>query len=180
MEKTYKVRIEGNTPLLQHRFNGGDGEQTTKKKASTMKENDVEETIYRLPDGTIYQPGDCIKQSMIEAGKAFKKGKSNLSKPSGSFLMVLPDAIPHINQEWVKDRRAVVIPSTKGRVMRNRAKFEDWTLDFEIKCLDDDELDKTTIQNLLEHSGKYVGIGDYRPQKKGMFGTFSVTNFEEA
>jgi len=180
-QKKYEVEIKGVTPLLQNRFAGADevAEKSTKRKAETTKENDVNNTIYKMPDGTIYQPADSIKQSLIEAGKAFKKGKSNLSKTFASFLMFDIDAIPHLNQEWVTDRRAVVIPSTHGRVMRNRARFDKWSLRFEVISLDDDEINQSQLHDALDYAGNYVGIGDYRPQKKGMFGRFITTYIKE-
>lgn len=178
-EKKYEVTITGSTPLLHHRFIGGDVKETTKKKAETSKENKVEDTLYQLPDGTIYQPADCIKQAVIEAGKAFKRGRSNMTKQFASFIMIAPEAIPHNNQEWETDRRPVVIPSTRGRVMRNRAKFEKWSLTFEVTVLDDNELDEKTLHDALEYAGHFIGIGDYRPQKKGMYGRFIVSSIQE-
>jgi len=179
-EKKYKVVIKGVTPLLQNRFAGGETIGTTKKKASTIKENKVEDTLYRFPNKKIYQPAESIRQALIEAGKAFKKGKSNLSKIFASFVLIQPEAIEHKKQIWVTDRRAVVIPSTKGRVMRNRGKFEEWILEFEVIVLDSDEITESILHDALEHAGHYIGIGDYRPQKKGMYGRFIITSIKEA
>lgn len=178
-EKIYEVTIKGTTPLLQHRFSGAEEVGTTKKKTRSSQENNVEDTLYQLPDGTIYQPSDCIKQSMIEAAKAFKKGRSNMTKQFASFVIVLPEAIPHINKKWIADRRPVVIPSTRGRVMRNRAKFEEWSLKFDVQILDADEIPEQTLHDVLEYAGHYVGIGDYRPQKKGMYGRFIISEIKE-
>lgn len=181
-EQKYIVRIEGVTPLLQNRFTGADEleQVSTKKKSATTKENNVEDTIYKLPTGEVYQPSESIKQAIIEAGKAFKKGKSNLSKTFASFIMFEQEAIVHENQKWTTDRRAVVIPSTKGRVMRNRARLDKWALEFEVVVLDTDEVDKKTLHGAIEYAGHYLGIGDYRPQKKGMYGRFIVTSIKES
>ena len=178
-EKKYKVVIKGVTPLLQNRFAGEETVGTTKKRSTTSKENDVEDTLYKFPKGKVYQPAECIRQALIEAGKAFKKGKSNLSKTFASFITITPEAIEHKNQKWTTDRRAVVIPSTKGRVMRNRAKFDEWSLEFEIIVLDSDEISESVLHDALEHAGHYIGIGDYRPQKKGMYGRFIITSIKE-
>ena len=182
MEQKYEVTIVGVTPLLQNRFaTATEGEiKTTKRKSNTTKENNVEDTVYKMPDGTIYQPSESIKQCLIEAGKAFKKGKPGLSKIFASFIVVTPEAIKMNPQEYTTDRRAVVIPSTKGRVMRNRAKFEEWSLTFDITILDDSEINQETLHDALDYSGHYIGIGDYRPQKKGMFGRFIVQNIKKA
>lgn len=181
MEQKYSIELNGASPLLQNRFTGADeiGTKTTKRKVETTKENKVEDTIYMTSDGKIYQPSDSIKQALIEAGKAFKKGKSNLSKTFASFVLVEPEAIIHSNQKWMTDRRAVVIPSTRGRVMRNRARIEKWKLKFEITILDDSEIDEKTLHDALDYAGHYIGIGDYRPQKKGMFGRFITSSISK-
>jgi hypothetical protein len=179
MEKKYEITIKGVSPLLQNRFSGSESVGTTKKKSETTKENKVEDTIYVLPDGKLYQPAECIKQALIEAGKAFKKGKSNKSKTFASFLIISPEAIIHKHQKYKVDRRAVVIPSTKGRVMRNRGRFDEWELNFNVLILDDDEIDMALLHDALEYAGHYIGIGDYRPQKKGMFGRFIISSLKE-
>lgn len=178
-EKVYDVEIKGVMPLLQNRFAGGEPDTSTKKKTQTTKENNVEDTLYSFPDGKTYHPAEAIRQALIEAGKAFKKGKSNLSKTFASFCMVSPEAIP-LKEKWTVDRRAVVIPSTKGRVMRNRARYDEWSLKFEVTILEDDEISQKTLHDALDYAGHYIGIGDYRPQKKGMYGRFIVTSIKEA
>ena len=177
-EKVYNVEIKGVMPLLQNKFTGGEPDTSTKKKTATTKENDVKDTLYSI-NGEVYHPAEAIRQALIEAGKAFKKGKSNLSKTFASFCMVSPEAIP-LKEKWTTDRRPVVIPSTKGRVMRNRARFDKWTLNFQITILDDDEINEKTLHDALDYAGHYIGIGDYRPQKKGMYGRFIVSSIKEA
>jgi len=177
-EKIYDVEIKGVSALLQNRFAGGEPDTATKKKTATTKENDVENALYILPTGETYQPSESIRQCLIEAGKAFKKGKSNLSKTFASFCMVSPEAIV-LKDKWKTDRRAVVIPSTKGRVMRNRPRFDEWKLNFQINILDDDEINEKTLKDALDYAGHYIGIGDYRPQKKGMYGRFIVSSIKE-
>ena len=108
-QKNYAVQIKGVTSLLQNRFAGEETIGKTKPKSATTKENDVEDTMYRLDgNGKIYQPSECIKQALIEAGKSFKQGKSNKSKAFASFVIITPEAIVHENQKWTTDRRAFV------------------------------------------------------------------------
>ncbi len=178
-QKKWKIKIKGLTPLLQNRFAGEETMGKTKKKTAASKENKVEDTLYKLPNGKAYQPAESIRQSLIEAGKAFKKGRANRSRIMASFVLIEPEAIIHLHQKWETDRRAVVIPSTKGRVMRNRAKFAEWELEFYVTSLDEDEVDEELVHDALEYAGSYIGIGDYRPQKKGMYGRFIVSSIKE-
>jgi len=179
MEKKYEITIKGVTPLLMNKFAGEESIGKIKKKITTTKENKVEDTIYQHPDGTLYQPAESIRQALIEAGKAFKQGRSNKSKTFASFCMIDMEAIPHLIQKWVVDRRAVVIPSTRGRVLRNRARLDEWGLKFVVTVLDAVEIDAALLHDALEYAGHYIGIGDYRPQKKGMYGRFIVSSIQE-
>ena len=83
----------------------------------------------------------------------------------------------HLIPEYEIHKALVVIPSTKGRIMRYRPMFKQWMLEFIIEF--DDEIAVDAIKEALEIAGKYVGIGDWRPEKKGKFGKFQVTSFQE-
>ena len=76
------------------------------------------------------------------------------------------------------DARPVTIPATKGRVMRYRPRFNEWGAKFNV-LVNDDILDVDTVHQLLNEAGLTIGIGDFRPEKRGPFGTFRVTKFEE-
>ena len=52
-----------------------------------------------------------------------------------------------------------------------------WKLEFNIDI--EDEIDPNAVKEALEIAGKYVGIGDWRPEKKGKYGKFQVTSFQE-
>ncbi len=68
-------------------------------------------------------------------------------------------------------------PSFKDKeVLRSRAKLAaGWVLSFTILVSDD--MPKTifeALEAMLQEAGRRVGIGDYRVEKKGPFGKFSV------
>ena len=104
------------------------------------------------------------------------KGKSTYSKLVGSTVDVGPDNIL-IKGIYTPFRVAAVNPMTKGRMMVTRPRFDKWSCEFEI-MLNDDSVPSDVMNELVEHAGKYVGIGDWRPDKKGMFGKFMVTSFQ--
>lgn len=178
MEKI-QVEITGVSPLLQHRFPVEKPEAKPKNKKAT--EDDVEQSLYKLPDGTIYQPAIHLIGALKKAGAKFQipgQGKLTYKNLVGSgAVTVSPDAIPHIDQAFEVDARAVVVPATRGRVVRRRPCFNAWSLQFEIEY-DDDEISAETLKDLLEYAGKRVGIGDFRPEKGGPFGRFMVTEFK--
>ena len=83
----------------------------------------------------------------------------------------------HELTKWEIFKTLVVIPSTKGRVMRYRPMLKNWLLSFNIEI--EEEIDPHAVKEALDIAGRYVGIGDWRPQKKGKFGKFHVTSFQE-
>jgi len=172
------VTIKGVTPFLYNRFRDKEIEGKSKKRTGTPTQADVEDKLY-VVDGKPYIPAIYIRNALTEAGKQFKitgKGKSTYSKIIGATLEIMPEALINDNP-WEVYRVAAVNPMTKGRMMVSRPKMEKWGCDFTI-VLNDDSVDEVTIKEILDHAGKYVGIGDWRPEKKGVNGKFMITKFE--
>lgn len=158
----------------------GFDEQWVEKKASTDWEKEALKKLYVDAEGTIYQPATHIDRALIEAGKKIKvkgQGKATYSKLFGSMVNVEEFELVHKNPTYETFKALVVIPSTKGRIMRYRPMFKDWALQFHIES--EDEIPAEAIKEALEIAGKYVGIGDWRPEKKGKFGKFQVVKFKE-
>ena len=66
----------------------------------------------------------------------------------------------------------------RSRILRTRAKFDDWSCAFEVDC-DDELIDGGQLRNWVEIAGQRIGLGDWRPQKSGHYGRFEVTEFAE-
>ena len=178
--KTVAVRIEGISSLLMHRFPIADEDAKSKLKNQKQTEDDVESYLYKDADGTLVQPSTHIIGTLKHAGAKFQisgQGKLTYKKILGSGAVIItPDMIPHEIQAWCIDRRPVVIQ--RARIVRSRPMLEKWALNFEIEY-DDDEITKTTLQEILAYAGKRSGIGDFRPQVGGPFGRFMITKFED-
>ena len=179
--KKYKVDIKGITPLLQNKPEDyGFDVEWVEKKAGNEYEKEALKKVYRDAKGVIYTPCDHIERAIIEAGKKIRvkgAGKATYSKIFGSMVSVEPQAIPLTPQKFDIFKKLVVIPSTKGRVMRYRPMFEKWALSFEVMA--EDEIPAAVLKDALEIAGKFSGLGDWRPEKKGKFGKFQVVKFEE-
>jgi len=179
--KKYKVEIIGITPLLMNKPEQyGFDEQWVEKKASEDWEKEALKKLYVDSEGVLYQPSTHLDRALIEAGKKIKvkgQGKATYSKLFGSMVSVEEFEIVHKKQKYEIYKSLVVIPSTKGRIMRYRPMLKEWVLEFHIEA--EDEIPADVIKEALEIAGKYVGIGDWRPEKKGKFGKFQVTQFKE-
>jgi hypothetical protein len=179
MEKI-KVTIEGTTPLLFNRFRDVQIEGKSKKRTGAVAESDIEDKLYLDEEENVCLPSVYLKNSISEASKQFKivgKGKSTYSKLVASTIEIEPFMILLNTNNYEVFRISAVNPMTRGRMMTERPKFSKWSASFEI-VLNDSAIPVSVLNEILEHAGKYVGIGDWRPQTKGMFGKFMITSFK--
>ena len=170
-QKRYKCKIKGITPLLMNKpAEYGFDEQWVEKKASEDWEKEALQKLYMNSEGKIYQPSTHIERALIEAGKKIKvkgQGKATYSKIFGSQLSIEEFELLHKKDKYEIFKILVVIPSTKGRIMRYRQMFKEWELEFHV--LFDEEIPQTVVKESLEIAGRNVGIGDWRPEKKGKY-----------
>lgn len=179
--KEFNVTIKGTTPLLFNKFIEASISKEVKKRAGAVKGIPIEEKLYELPNGKIYTPSTHLKGALINASKQFKirgKTRATYSKIVGASVDITPDAIVHKKQKWEEFTVSAVNPSTKGRMMVSRPKMDEWELGFKITFPETD-IPVEVMKNILDYAGQYVGIGDWRPDKKGKYGKFIVTKFEE-
>ena len=178
-EDIVNVKIEGVSPLLFNRFIDAEISSAVKKRSGATHKADPADKLY-IVDGKIYTPATHIYGSIVNAGKNFKiqgKQRSTYSKLLGSSIEVNPEAIVHKFQDWEVFECSAVNPNTKGRVISRRPMMRKWALDFTISYNADD-IPKEVLKGILDYAGRYVGIGDWRPDKKGKYGKFIVNKFD--
>ena len=188
--KRIQVEIQGTSPLLIHRF--GEAEQTEKttRRVRVAENYDPREEAtkhaYIAPNGTFYFSAFAIPNAMGNAGASHKQkgSRKTLRYVVPSAVRMESDTVTIMNgsgaaKDFEIDSRPVTIPATQGRVMRHRPRFNCWSAQF-ILLVNDDMLDPQTAHQLLNEAGQSIGIGDFRPEKRGPFGTFLVTKFAEA
>lgn len=183
MERKFNVTIKGITPLLMNRPTEMIGEKSKDVKRETSTSREIAELkLYEL-EGKLYQPATHLQGALVEAGKHKKmlgKGSSraNYSKVCGYAVQIEPFEIIHKKQKWDVFSILSVNPTTKGRNMLHRPILKEWEIDFEV-VFEDNSIEPEVMKELFDIAGKIVGIGDWRPSKKGRFGKFQVTNWKE-
>ena len=180
--KTYSVTIEGTTPLLMNRPSMLIGDISKDKKPSTDDyKAQAESKLYLDDKGKLYQPATHLQGALIEAGKHKKvvgKGKSTYSKIVGYAVQIEQYEIEHKKQKWEVFTCLAVNPSTRGRNPLSRPMLKQWEISFDV-VFDDTEIAPPIMKELFDIAGRIVGIGDWRPAKKGFYGKFQVTNWKE-
>ena len=189
--KTFDVQITGTTPLLQHRFTvTSEQDRATRKVlvANDTPRAQADKVAYRDSTGHFFFPGAAIARLIREAGGTHKlKGTRRSAKyVVPAAVLVREDAITLLNgdgktpvRDFEVDSRPVTIPATKGRIMRHRPRFDCWSARFTIR-INEELLPPDFIHQLLVEGGQQIGIGDFRPEKGGPFGTFNIVGWKEA
>lgn len=182
------VTIEGVSPLLCNRFTDEVAARVSAGTSAALQgqkpppREQAEAKVYRDSRGRPVLPAPNLMACMVEAGRHIKAGKSKVSTARSSLvpagLQIVELELPIAPGKFEVDSRAVVIPSTGGRIMAHRPRFDVWrcscTLD-----VDDTMFGEALVRELLDLGGKRVGLGDFRPARRGPFGRFVVTGWKK-
>lgn len=180
----FTITIEGISPLLINRFSESSEIPKTMKKSNvkdygTAREQ-AEKTLYADEDGRAWIPSSWIKGAISTVSSDYKLPSSRKSVKSiiGGAVIPLTDKVYFEEKYKVKDceidSRPVVIQ--RSRIMRHRAKFEQWTLTCDLD-IHEDILPPDDVHQMIGDAGKRAGIGDFRPQKGGPFGRFQIVSW---
>jgi hypothetical protein len=185
----FDVEIRGITPLLIHRF-GEQSEQAGKTRRMESRNVDPREEAtrhaYIAANGTYFFSAFAIVGALSNAGASHKVtgSRKSLRFVIPSAVSLTADTITILNgagpaTHFEVDSRPVTIPATKGRIMRHRPRFDQWGARFPL-LIDDALIDPKTVNTLLAEAGQSIGVGDFRPEKRGPFGRFNVVQFKES
>lgn len=188
--KKIKVTIKGTSPLLTQRFSETSEQVKPSRRMEVVRNTpreQAEAVAYRDIEGRFYFPAAAIARLLRDSA-----GNHKLRGSRRSARYVIPGVVLLLEEnmlltngdgktlvkDFEVDSRSVVIPSTKGRVMKHRPSFDCWSLAFTLR-INDEILTWDFIHQLLREGGEMIGLGDFRPQKGGPFGCFAVTEWKE-
>lgn len=175
------IEIQGIAPLLQNNIEGSMEQMTRKGKRRTGGVKDDAESwkgkLYRIEDG-LGHPGAAIESALVKAGRDFKADKrrsmADIVKATCFVTEPYLTLVGKTEPDLI-NRASVVNPHTKGRCFCYRPMFETgWKGSFSLQIADLEMVSVDRIKEILDHAGRRVGIGDWRPK----FGRFFVTRFE--
>ncbi len=176
-----KLKVTGLTPLIQNKMKESilkdmEDVRTGKAKKSTRKAVDPKKeylkSSYIQDDGSFGFPASAFKQCAVRAGKGLGLAMTD----TRTLFFVLPNA-PDGECVAIKSKKPLLrkdpVNVKTGKDLRFRPEFRNWKADLLIK-FDADRITIEQIANLLNHGGQTVGVGEWRPEKNGTFGTFEV------
>ena len=101
-----------------------------------------------------------------------------MAKPAAAGMFVEESYLYLLDSvQYQIDSRPVVMPATHGRVMRHRPRFDQWAVQFTLSY-DENLLSEIQVRRIVDDAGARVGLLDYRPEKKGPMGRFTVVKWD--
>jgi len=179
--KSLLVVIEGTSPLIFHRWSEKAKQMILDKqmkKASKGREvrnpeKDVEDSYYKNSEGKIAFPALCIKQAMVNAVRNVEGVTMTLLRGS-VFVVGDKDGLILVQYKEKSGRSDMVRVGMGSADIRFRGQVKDWSMKFIIK-FNADVISAEQVLNLLNISGFSCGLGEWRPERNGDFGTFQVS-----
>ena len=176
-----KLKVTGLTPLIQNKMKetiiqqmedvrSGKAKKSTRTAIDPKKE--YIKSAYKQDDGSFGFPASAFKQCAVRAGKGLGLAMTD----TRTLFFVLPNA-PDGECVSIKSNKPILrkdpVNVKTGKDLRFRPEFRNWKADLLVK-FDADRITIEQIANLLNHGGQTVGVGEWRPEKNGTFGTFQV------
>lgn len=182
------IPIVGTSPFVQLRF-GKKAKEAMKEKMTVsigarptrsakrqprQFENEFEEAMYKLPDGSRGIPATSFRNAAISACKVtgYPMTRAKMS------VFVLADGYdvdePSIPLVKIQTGDPEVLESTVRNAtgvadIRTRALWKNWTANLRVS-FDADQFQMIDVLNLFERAGLQVGVGEGRPDSKNSAG----------
>lgn len=190
--RNFKIKVKGVTPYMQHRMDDATLQDWEKRRGTIIERDGLNEEperkaafhSYINQEGDYFIPAEHFKQSFIKGG-AFVKAKVGNSKKSMKNIVAGMWRIEEPEIKLAKfhevDVRSAVNKNVKARIMVYRPKWNKWSAEFTLLIDDDAKNGVTldTIEAIVGYSGRYLGIGSYRPEHTGEFGRFEIEEIFE-
>lgn len=182
--ETLQVPIIGTAPLIVHKFSekakrqmldAMQGRKTPKEAKDPQAE--YEAAFYRLKENGYGFPAVAFKAATVGAARFYgKQVKMTELRQFVFFKGIITPSDPQPLVEIVGTphmREDVVRVGMGGTDLRYRPEFPEWTATLEVvyvrSCLTRD-----SVLSLIDAGGLGVGVGEWRPEKKGDFGTYQI------
>jgi hypothetical protein len=188
--ETLRVPIRGTAPLIMHNWSEKAKRQLLesqqgKKKLKEIRDPkaDYEAAFYRIAhegevDGYGF-PVTAFKAATVGAGRFYGKSVKMTELRQFIFMKgVLTKADPQQLVEIFGEpemREDVVRLSGMGRPpdLRYRPEFREWSAVLTITYVTS-SLARSSVLSLIDAGGLGIGIGEWRPEKRGEFGTYEI------
>jgi len=180
----YKFKVTGLLPLLTHNpasmSSGANGAVKAKKIPSP--EEEAAGGLYRDAEGNFGVPSMGFRSGLLCGLKGKKVGKISAPMIFASSVFAVDDLSILIDPETEEPLRVYEIDKRRAIIQRNgvircRPRFPKWQCFLTLQ-IDADVLQAQQVEEHLNVAGQIIGVGDYRVERKGIFGKYMVELIE--
>lgn len=182
--ETLRVPILGTAPLIVHKFSekakrqmldAMQGRKTPKQPKDP--DADYDSALYLHDDGGFGFPVIAFKAATVGAARFYGKAVPMTALRQfvfmdAEFSKVAGQKLARIIGE-PRMREDVVRVGMGGSDLRYRPEFTEWQTSLEVTYVSS-MLTRESVLSLIEAGGMGVGVGEWRPEKKGDFGTYQI------
>lgn len=136
----------------------------------------------RAQPGLVYMPPMAFKNCLDESAKFMRrqipgKGKSTYTKHFEAGILVMDPLILPVKAEDVAGEWLFVpvdgVAGSGKRVKKCFPVIQEWEGDVIFYVLDD-TITEDVFREHLKEAGQFIGVGRFRPRKRGFYGRFNV------
>lgn len=184
--ETLLVPIIGTAPLVMHRFSekaklemlhNAQGKKTPKQPKNPTAE--YEAAFYRLKDGRPGFPALAFKAATVGGARFYGKQISMTALKQLCFFTGEPgedghfyvpiDGEPVMREDVVRVGRG----ARGGTDLRYRPQFTEWQTTLTVTYVTS-MLARDSLLSLIDAGGMGIGVGEWRPERNGDFGTYRI------
>ena len=181
--ETLLVPIVGTSPLITHRFSekakrimldNMRGQKSLKEPKDP--EAEYEAAFYRLKDGRPGLPANAFKKATVAATRMYGSSVTMVSLRQCMFFRgePSPDGLGMVAITGQPTMREDVVRVARGGTdLRYRPQFMPWSAMLTVIYVKS-MLTRSSVVSLIDAAGLGVGVGEWRPERDGDFGTFQI------
>ncbi len=178
--ETILVPIIGTSPLIVHKFSKKNKQamrdaQGGKKapKVARNPEQDYEDSLYPLGNGYGF-PILAFKSATVSAARFYKDIPMTALRQFIFFHGELSDG-HQLARLKGKPRMREDTVRLNGRTtdLRYRGEFMPWSTNLKVTYINS-VITRSSVLSLIDAGGLGVGVGEWRPEKRGDFGTYEI------
>lgn len=188
--ETLRVPIIGTSPLIVHNFSEKSRRQMLESQQGKKKVKEIrdpraeyEAAFYRIAheDGTEGYgfPVTAFKAATTGAARFYDKSVTMTALRQFLFMRGVmskgdPQMLVEINGEPEMREDVVRLGgASRSADLRYRPMFPEWSCVLEVTYVKS-SIDRNSVLSLIDAGGMGIGVGEWRPEKRGEFGTYAV------
>lgn len=180
--KRVRVTIRGRAPGIIFQSKGCmEADADSNKPVRRTAAEEAKLRAHWVGDGKSRQlciPWVMLYNCLCTAAGAFKyRGAKKYSSVIAATVSCEVDRIPLGTDKYEVFEEYVRIPPRTGQMVKiGRPLLRTWSATF-VMIVDDELYDVKNVKPILEHASNLIGIGAWRPEKRGAHGRFTVEEF---